>query len=188
MGQCVKQNRNTKHAAHAHAASPRTMGTLSHGFRSYCLHLMPKVNLPHNTALMSPALALPSHLGSARRYLRMELRAKSHVALSPPARHSRQAYPSQGPRAPRPHSAHSYSTEAAVVRAAATLPPRHACQGWPHACRLLAARGTVYRHAIICGVVARITIATRPPRAAPTRHVTIRGCAPGTPGASSLVP
>ena len=64
MGQCVKQNRNTKHAAHAHAASPRTMGTLSHGFRSYCLHLMPKVNLPHNTALMSPALALPSHVSA----------------------------------------------------------------------------------------------------------------------------
>ena len=58
----------------------------------------------------------------------------------------------------------------------------------PRAGPMLAARGTVYRHAIIGGTVARITIATRPPRAAPTRHVTIRGCAPGTPGASSLVP
>ena len=62
-------------------------------------------------------------------------------------------------------------------------PGRHARAG-----PMLAARGTVYRHAIICGTVARITIATRPPRAAPTRHVTIRGCAPGTTGAGSQVP
>ena len=38
-------------------------------------------------------------------------------------------------RTRRGRTAHSCSTEAAVVRAAAALPPRHACQGWPHACR-----------------------------------------------------
>ena len=53
--------------------------------------------------------------------------------LARPFRHSRPAY--RIPRTPCGRTAHSCSTEAAVVRAAAALPPRHACQGWPHACR-----------------------------------------------------
>ena len=95
--------------------------------------------------------------------------------------HSRPAYPYQA-RSPRPHCALVFNIGSVVVRAAAALPPRHACQG---SGPMLAARGTVYRHAILCGTVARITIATRPPRAAPTRHVTIRGCVPGATGAGS---
>ena len=86
----------------------------SHGFRRYCIHEKYSRKPPALHGSHEPrSCATPSHLGSALDVIfALALRAKSHVALSPPARHSRQAYPSQGPRAPRPHSnAHSYSTE-----------------------------------------------------------------------------
>ena len=143
---------------------------------------------------MSPALALPQAISALLSTLSSHWRSgrsrTSHYRhlLATHVKHIHPKVPARRGRTLMRTRIQPSATEAAVVRAAATLPPRHACQGWPHACRLLAARGTVYRHAIICGTVARITIATRPPRAAPTRHVTIRGCAPGTTGAGSQVP
>ena len=132
---------------------------------------------------MSPALALPSHLGSARRYLRIG--APGEVARRTIATCSPLTSSISITRSPRRRTLRT------------RIQPRQRwCEqqllsrpGMPaRAGPMLAARGTVYRHAIICGTVARITIATRPPRAAPTRHVTIRGCAPGTTGAGSQVP
>ena len=93
---------------------------------------------------MSPACAIPlpsmkQFLGSARRFIfRLAHRAKStHSRVSRDlfATHV-QHIASQGPRVAALRTrVQPRQRWCDVVRAAAALPPRQACQGWPNACR-----------------------------------------------------